>query len=273
MPLLLFNGRSLNTNSRTILSMDPDTYKFVYANGITDPMQMYAVNFLVTETKRIGIWDKMKAIYPFVGGTATTHKYNLKDARDLDAAYRLGFVGGLTHSSTGVLPDGSSGYANTYCVPTVALTENNTHVSVYSRTNNTTVGSEIQALMAGSNQMVIATRYSDGNLYTDQYNPTTNRIAYTNSDGRGFYISSRTSSTVFKAYKNGSQISSTNTNASSGFSTLTNAIGLWNSPPLQSNWSSKQLAFASIGDGLTDLEAANFYSVVQQYQTLLGRQV
>ena len=31
----------------------------------------------------------MKAIYPFVGGTATTHKFNLKDPADINAAFRL----------------------------------------------------------------------------------------------------------------------------------------------------------------------------------------
>jgi hypothetical protein len=34
-----------------------------------------------------------------------------------------------------------------------------------------------------------------------------------------------------------------------------------------------QFAFASIGDGLTNTEAANFYTAVQAYQTTLSRQV
>jgi hypothetical protein len=37
--------------------------------------------------------------------------------------------------------------------------------------------------------------------------------------------------------------------------------------------SQRNCAFASIGDGLTDTEAANFYTAVQAYQTTLGRQV
>jgi hypothetical protein len=32
-------------------------------------------------------------------------------------------------------------------------------------------------------------------------------------------------------------------------------------------------ALASIGDGLTDTEAANYYTAVQTFQTTLGRQV
>jgi hypothetical protein len=35
----------------------------------------------------------------------------------------------------------------------------------------------------------------------------------------------------------------------------------------------KQCAFASIGDGLTDTQAGNFYTAVQAFQTTLSRQV
>jgi hypothetical protein len=38
-------------------------------------------------------------------------------------------------------------------------------------------------------------------------------------------------------------------------------------------YDNKELAFSSIGDGLTDTEAANFYTAVQAFQTTLGRQV
>jgi hypothetical protein len=38
-------------------------------------------------------------------------------------------------------------------------------------------------------------------------------------------------------------------------------------------YSLKQAAFATIGDGLTDDEASSLYTIVQKYQTTLGRQV
>jgi hypothetical protein len=38
-------------------------------------------------------------------------------------------------------------------------------------------------------------------------------------------------------------------------------------------YTDRECAFASIGDGLTDTEAANFYTAVQAYQTTLSRQV
>jgi hypothetical protein len=38
-------------------------------------------------------------------------------------------------------------------------------------------------------------------------------------------------------------------------------------------YTTKECAFASIGDGLTDTEASNFYTAVQAFQTTLSRQV
>ena len=47
----------------------------------------------------------------------------------------------------------------------------------------------------------------------------------------------------------------------------------FNSLGTPSGYTTKQCAFASIGSGLTDTEAANFYTAVQAFQTTLGRNV
>jgi hypothetical protein len=93
---------------------DTDAQAFITAAGITNPTQQSAINTLVLGLKADSIWTKMNALYPFVGGTATSHKYNLKDPRDLDAAYRLAFFGGMTHNANGIQGDGGSGYADTF---------------------------------------------------------------------------------------------------------------------------------------------------------------
>jgi hypothetical protein len=96
---------------------DPDAQAFITAAAITDVTQQGAINTLVLALKGYSIWTKFKAIYPIVGGTASQHKYNLKDPRDLDAAFRLVFNGGWTHSSTGAQPNGVNGYADTKFTP------------------------------------------------------------------------------------------------------------------------------------------------------------
>ena len=49
------------------------------AAGITDGTQAAAINTLVIRMKADGVWTKMKSVYPFVGGSAASHKFNLKD--------------------------------------------------------------------------------------------------------------------------------------------------------------------------------------------------
>ena len=96
---------------------DADALAFLSAAGITDATITSAICTLVTTMKADGTWAKMSAIYPFVGGTATTHKYNLKNPADTNVAFRLSFVGGWTHSGNGALPNATNAYAETYCPP------------------------------------------------------------------------------------------------------------------------------------------------------------
>jgi len=120
-------------------SIDPDCAAFLTATGITDPTISGAVCTLVTSMKANGTWAKCSAIYPMVGGTATTHKFNLKNPADTNAAFRLSFVGGWTHSANGALPNGTNAYADTFLIPSVSLSLNSIHGSVYSRTNTDAV--------------------------------------------------------------------------------------------------------------------------------------
>jgi hypothetical protein len=92
-------------------SVDSDAQAFITAAGITDPTQQTAINTLVVGLKADSLWTSMYAIYPFVGGTASSHKWTLKDPRDLDVANRLLFNGGITHSSNGMLFNGTNGWA------------------------------------------------------------------------------------------------------------------------------------------------------------------
>lgn len=262
-------------SSMTKSGVISDAQAFINATGITNSTQISAVNTLVNDLKTYGIWSKMKAIYPMVGGTATTHKFNLKDPRDLDAAFRLVFNGGWTHSGTGALPNGTTAYADTKLIPSSILTQNSTHLSYYSRTDISGVQTEIGIFIAAPDRISISLRYNGG-LYSDQYNFNTGRVGITNSSSTGFYISSRTNSNTHKAYKNNAQIGTTNTGVPGNLSLLNASIYLGTpnrtTEPLFA-FSTKECAFATIGDGLTDTESANFYTAVQNFNTTLARQV
>jgi hypothetical protein len=266
----------LETNSywtSWVNTSDPDAEAFLLAAGITDPTISVAINTLVNELKSQNLWTKMKAIYPFVGGTASTHKWNLKDPRDLDAAFRLAFFGGWTHDSNGITGNGSNGYANTYISPSSVLTVNNTHLSMYSRTNNAINGMDISSHNSNSNRIVMHIKWSDTNGYYDFYTFPTTRFTYSmsNTNSTGLFIMNRTSSTVLNAWRNSTKLG-TNSNsqpATSGPSTNL-VLASFDGTSLFSN---RNYAFTSIGDGLSDTDATNLYSSVQTFQTTLNRQI
>jgi hypothetical protein len=103
----------------------------------------------------------------------------------------------------------------------------------------------------------------------------TNRIQGTVTDSRGYFITNRSNSTTFKVFRNTTQIGSTNTNTSQGWSSLTQSFTI---AALRDNgtanyFTNRQHAFATLGDGLTDAESKLLYECVDRYQKTLGRAV
>jgi len=214
----------------------------------------------------------MKAIYPFVGGTATTHKFNLKDPRDLDAAYRLVFAGGGTHSSTGYKGNGSNGYANTFLSPSTTLTTNNIHYSYYNRTNISEFRYDMGSEQSSPTRAVIgALSWFDSGLNRFFFSINSNEKDIANSDPRKFFIANKTTAGSLSGFINTTKTTYAVTD--SALPTIPMFINARNLNSTNDTASSKECAFASIGDGLTDAEAAAFYTAVQAYQTTLGRQV
>jgi len=258
------------------VSTDADAQAFITAAGITDATQQSAINTLVTDLKGYSIWSKMKAIYPFVGGTSSAHKWNLKDPRDLDAAFRLVFSGGWTHSSTGALPNGTNGYADTKLNQSANLMLNSNHISVYSRSNtNSGINQDFRFdcgitdnATYSFNQIAMS-----ANLQQHGYNGS-HSIIVSVSDSLGYGLLTSTASNASKMYKNGTSIGSSTTSQSFSLFNSTIYLGAANHAGVGAKYySNREIAFSTIGDGLTDTEAANLYTAVQAYQTTLSRNV
>jgi len=255
---------------------DADALAFLTAAGITDATITSAICTLVTSMKANGTWAKCNAIYPFVGGTATTCKFNLKNPLDTNAAFRLFFSGGWSFSANGAQANGTNSFADTYLIPSSELTLLNTHLSFYSRTS--TIGNgqrDIAAYTLGATPS-FSLGTNTGVLLSDHYWYTTNRVSRSIPNAQGLMLTSRTSNTIHKVYRNGTQLGATDTvsNAGNVMPSISLYLGAANVTPLGSNsYSTKQYAFASIGAGLSDAEAATLYTDVQAFQTTLGRQV
>ena len=256
---------------------DTDALAYFTANtAITSAADKNAINTFYLGLKSDGIYTKIKAMYLPIWGSAATSKWNLKDPRDLDAAFRLTFATGVNFTSSGITSNGTSGYADTKFIPNNNLSIDSTHLTFYSRTSQPNaiaceIGCSDNANELPSLTMFI--KYNDGNFkgISPDYNLTIVNVA--NSNSIGFYIDSRTANNSHKAYKNGNLLG-TNT-ATRVQTTLPSrvipllAYHYFSSPGIV-GYSLKQCSFSSIGTGLTDTEAGNLSNRVNTLMTYFG---
>jgi hypothetical protein len=235
-------------------AVDPDAQAFITAASITDPTQQAAINTLVLDLKGYSIWTKMKAIYPIVGGIASSHAVNLKTP----GTYNLTFGTGWTHTSNGMTS--LMTFAQTGIQPSTVLGLNDAHLSYF------TTG------FIDSTAVCMIGAYNAPNrlaIYTQGYFGVNSSAwsTYTYSGGtQKFRVISRLSSTVQKFANNGTiQTATLNSSvrptANIELARLGGATDNFNGI----------CKFASIGDGLTDTDIANFNTAVTTYQTALSR--
>lgn len=239
--------------------------------------RLYA-HFLVGRNINDNLWTKNKAVYGMLGGTAATHKWNWKDMRNLDAAFRILFSGTWTHSSLGSKPAGNNmSFADTFLVPSSNLTLNNVHLSLYSRDNGSNNSIDIGARIGSSPVL-----YLEMGVYTNAVGGTDIRMysqsninTTASNNGRGYFISTRISNSNVSVYKNGNKLAENLNLSTSGQPTNSIFLGGVHSGTgaISVNPSSLQISFSSIGDGLTEQEAAIMSNIISFAQGILNRKV
>ena len=261
-----FSG-PLSTVSKRV-SVDPDAQAFITAAGITDATQQSAINQLVLDLKSYDIWTKMKAIYPFVGGTATSHSYNLKNTTQ----YQITWFGGVTHNSNGVLGNELNAYGDTTLNANSVLSNVSIHLSVYTRTAITTgaYSLEIASNVGGSGPTALRTNNKSGGGNALFCANDANVVTVSNTQN-GFIVGSKTSNILKKIYRNGIVLN-TNTTTDNG-ALLSANLCILGAPLIGGLYTGNEIALVSIGDGLDDTEVSNLYTTVQNFNTTLSRQV
>lgn len=236
------------------------------------------VNSYVGTGKSIHLWGAQFE----TGSTASTYqpiattpsafmasqmKYNLKDARDLDAAFRLTWSGGWTYSATGATPNGTNAYADTKLVPSTILTTSSAHFSKYNRTNDL-VGNKIDGAISADSTKYMQQNYSAGNGIVGDLAAL---MAYTATDTRGLFTATRTSTSLSKVFRNSNQVTTSSVSIT-GLPDRSLYFGGRNDG-VTSFYNSYQIAFSSIGDGLTDQDTLLLNQIVEKYQVALSRGV
>jgi hypothetical protein len=252
-----------------IASFDADAVAFfgrvTTAGGSLSATEKAAVNTLVLDMKAAGIWSAMKAIYPMVGASAAACAQNLKSS-----SFTGTFTSGWTFASTGATPNGTSAYMNTGLNISSNLSQDSTHYSYYSRTNISAGQVDMGAVSSGVAGSYLIFNFS-GIGYSAINSGETQRPSAANPT-TGLLIGSRISSTQERYFTNNVAQTRTYT-SSSPLLNLNVYIGCYNSSGAGLLFSTKQTAFNSIGNGLTDTQAGNFYTAVQAFQVSLSRSV
>ena len=202
---------------------------------------------------------------------ASQMKYNLKDARDLDAAFRLTWSGGWTYSATGATPNGTNAYADTKLNDSI-LTPNSSHLSFYSRTNAFNPAYDI-GLFNGTNGIWMGVGYTNGMRAGVFQTGASGELSLPLPNSLGFYVATKNGSTTNTAYKNGANV----INGVKPDTTATNTtvyLGALNQNGTPGyGFSTKQIGFATIGNGLSDQDNMLFNQIVEKYQVALSRGV
>jgi hypothetical protein len=225
-----------------------------------------AINNLILGMVSNGIYDKCQAIYPVIGSSTSTAGFDLKNA------FNMTFTGTWTVASTGMKTNGNAANrANSNYNPSINGSQNNQHLAVYVRQSQ----SPTRVIMGCFNgtvftQINASTSAASGNIGINSAN-----ISFSTgiTDSKGFHIGSRVASTDQRLFINGIQNGATQTSASQTPPNLNIFYGARNSSGTADFASPQEIAFSSIGTGLTSIEAQTYYVLVQAYQTKLGRQV
>jgi len=266
-------------SSRDSGGYDPDAQAFITAVGTLTTAQEIAINDLVLAMKSAGVWAKGIAYYPMVGGSASAHKWNLFDPRDLDAAFRGVFVGGWTHNTNGAQGNGTTGALNTFVIPNTHLTENSVSM-VYSSGTSASINKPNMGTQGNASipSMTLYIRFG-GVLYSDMHNYSTGRTSGTVASGDDVFINSRTASNVHKVYKGGSQVGSTNTGAAMPggytFSDFDEPIAISAirnfASSIYDGYNSAVCNGSGIFTGMSDTEVSDLSTAINNFNTALSR--
>lgn len=275
------------TNIVTTNSVSSDSLSIMDANAqavitaiegtgaILTSTEKAACNTLFSSLKTNNLYSKITVMYGFLGGTAAAHKFNWVNPLDTDAARRLVFSGGWTHSATGILGNGVNSYADTK-FPMNGFSQNDSHLSIYCRTNTTANIIDYGVQFTSVSYSSFITCKLSGN-----FNSRLNTSGFSdgltaNTDSRGQFISFRSDAVKITTRKNNNVATAFNqASTTAGANTLPVFLGNlnFNGTPLGGYYSNREYAFATIGTAFTAGESTTLYNIIQAYQTTLGRQV
>jgi len=272
----LDNGLALGLFGNVRAKLDKDVIPYIENAKIMRAQEIFAINYLVTNTKKFFLWDKIKAIYPFLGDTLLSNAFNLKIPIDSTSAYRLSFgTNSPLITRFGVEFIGSDYYswATTNLIPSQVLIKGNLALGCYINGGN----------LGGSPYPVTMGSSTTSGTNTDVTNltiRTTGKYFVPNGDAQPFVSSSDTTITgnyigtalngLANLYRNGIELGNTATSTNGGISGSPIFIGALGHN-IDITYQNVRLGICFISTGLTKIDVRNFDMIIQNYVSILNR--
>jgi len=257
------------TPSSSEVAFDADAAAYladvIASGGTTDATISAATNTLFTSLKSNGLYSKMKAMWPYVGATASSHSINAL----LDKTFDITWNGGMTHGVSGSTGNGTNGYGNTNFSKNDMTAYNDYSFGGY---QNTPLGTATMiSVFNSNNKCQLGANLSGTDWFARSMNNS--QLSTANSGNiTGNYIVNRDSSDDTAVYRNATEILSATQSPLVGADSQpfyvfnTNVSG---SPG--SNYGTHTMCFAFVGEGLTTSEITAFDGIINDFQTSLGR--
>ncbi len=232
------------------------------------------VNKLALDLKAGNVWQLHYAIYPFAGGTASSHSQNLTSS-----AYPIAWTA-ATHSTNGVGFDGSSAFGDTtYNIAAAGVTNstvtNSFHTFVYCQQGTNWQSAYPFACPIGAGD--VSTRMgiiksANQQLASHGFNNAwefASGLPLGNNDERGPMMATRTAAGA-EAFYFGT-FSAPDSRASSGVANSRLYIGARSYQNAMEKPCATTLAGASFGQGMTSAQWAICRAAWENFQAALGR--
>lgn len=259
---------SLGTNDSQVLAswsvanytpiVDASAASFITASGIANLTQQNAIISLVGNLKSFGLFSKLTAFYPLVGGTAASDKWNLINTN----LYALTYSGNLYYTN-GLRGDGTNGAASTGLSTSTFATSSECMIFVniqdtappLANANFWSSDVNCQVYMNGTTFGFFLGPLGSANAVT-----VGSSLGGTNYSG---FFGVNVHANSEQCYVNGSVAGGVITSAGSTSATTINLFG--------STSQNLQYTAAAFGANFSGADMANLINCVQQFESALGR--
>jgi hypothetical protein len=238
---------------------DPDAGLYITNSGITDTTIQTAIDSFFIDLKNASLYTKIKAGWLHAGDNFDKQKLNIKNPLDTDAAFRLTIITSGVNDVNG----------STSVVDTNFVLKNELDIS--------SVGATVTSGAGFGGGFLCFGGYDTGGRFTFLMTTgsvlafrITAQVSTSNSESKGVYTFQKISSANGNVWKNGTKVVA-DTSISG---TLPDGSAFLNGANVNGTLAftdNKRLQTCLIHEGLTDTETTNLYTIINTFETALGR--